>query len=309
MTEVINQFQQDIDPTKTRIGGLPSLILVFGGKKSIAAGEEYCSLRNVFLRSVYGSGNAIAENLYVPEDFQEWNRFEGYSNLIEFERDAVSLSRGIVVFSESAGSFAELGAFCMDDVLSERMMVVVQRHFYDATSFIKLGPIKKIEEVHSNDAVYVIDSKDPKAFEEEVQGVVDALNERIQSAPKTQQFDSNRTRDQLLLIADLVELFGALSLTEIQQLLNLFTRVEVNPSAVKRMLGQLSLFDLIKSVRQSNRHYYVPPKERQVYLDYEGLEGRSKFNRLRIKTTSFEFLKKDSVRLRAYEQIHGEVQS
>lgn len=99
--DVINQFEQDVDPAKTRIEAFPSLIFVFGGKLSVE--DAHTSLRNVFVGWAQNKRHPVAERLYSPEDFHDWNKFDGYSNLIEFERDAVSLSRGVILFLKALG--------------------------------------------------------------------------------------------------------------------------------------------------------------------------------------------------------------
>lgn len=194
----------------------------------------------------------------------------------------------------------------MDDVLSERMMIVVNKNYYEQTSFIRLGPIKKIEELHDDSAVYVLNSASPKEFEEqEVQFVADALMERIHSAPKTLMFNSTRTRDQLLLLADLVELFGALAIGEIERLFQFFVPEEDVAGRVKRMMHQLCFFELVEKVKTSNRTYFVAPEKRRPYLNYSSGKEKGKFERAPSKMAIFESLKKDSVRLRAYQKVHG----
>lgn len=303
-SNAIQKFKESVSPEKTRIESLSPLILVFGGSASIA--NKYASCRSVFLNWAHESGYELAKFLIKPEDYPEWNQFEGYDNLVDFERDAGCLSRGILLFSECEGALAELGAFCMDEVLCERLLVVVEKSHYQASSFIKLGPIRRIEEAHSSEAICVVDGiKNTKAFETEVAGVGDALKVKVNTLPKTHRFDSSKTRDQFLIIADLIELFGALTKKEVEELLS-FMGISHEPKRLKRMLNLLILLGLVVQSEHLTQRYLVPPKERSQFLDYAAY-GESKFERSRFKlTTTLPALKEDSARLKAYVKIHGE---
>lgn len=300
----IQKFKESVSPDKTRIESLSPLVLVFGGAASLED-DKYASCRNVFLNWAHESGYELANFLIKPEDYKEWNQFEGYDNLVDFERDAGCLSRGILLFSECAGAIAELGAFCMDEVLCERLLVVLEKSHYEDSSFIKLGPIRRIEEAHSSDAICVVDAiQNTKLFESQVSGVGEALLVKVNTLPKTQRFDSRRTRDQFLLMVDLVELFGALTKKELEDIL-LFMGVSHEAKHLKRMLNLLILLGLIVQTVNLTQRFFVPPKERSQFLDYAAQEG-ARFERIRFKlATARPALKEDAARLKAYEKIHG----
>ncbi len=305
-SDAIQNFKESISPGKTRIESLSPFVLVFGGV--VPLDNKYSSCRNVFLNWAHesASGYELANFLVKPEDYPEWNQFEGYDNLVDFERDAGCLSRGILLFLESEGALAELGTFCMDDVLCERLLVVVAKHHYNDSSFIKLGPLRRIEAAHSSDAICIVDTTDDKQlFEREVVGIGDALKEKVSALPKTSHFEPTRTRDQFLLIADLVELFGALTKKEVEGLLS-FMGISNKPKRLKEMLNLLMLMGLIVESEILTGRYLIPPKTRNHFFDYSA-QGESKFDRTRFKLkTVFPELKNDRVRLRAYAKIHGE---
>lgn len=94
----ITEFKSSVNPLATRIEALPSTILVFGGKKSIKPDDKYISCRNVFLEWAFSTNHILSKSLKTPEDYPDWNTFEGYQNLVEFERDAGSLSSCILLF-------------------------------------------------------------------------------------------------------------------------------------------------------------------------------------------------------------------
>lgn len=303
-SDAIQEFTKSVSPDKTRVSSLSPLILVFGGSAPIE--DKYASCRSVFLSWAHESAYELAEFLVRPEDYKEWNQFEGYDNLVDFERDAGCLSRGILLFSECAGALAELGAFCMDEVLCERLLVVLEKKHYDDSSFIKLGPIRRIEEIHGSDAICVVDStRDPKSFEPQVSGVGEALKAKVKAIPKSHQFDPRRTRDQFLLIVDLVELFGAIKRRELEVLLSFMGVPYFEPKHLKRMLNLLSMLGLVVQTEYLTHRFLVPPKSRSQFLDYSG-HGESKFERSPFKLKdAFPALKSDPARLKAYEKIHG----
>ena len=64
-----------------------------------------------------------------------------YTELLKFEADIAQLAELLLLFSESAGSFVELGMFVMDDEVSPKLMVVIDDDNHDEQSFITLGPL------------------------------------------------------------------------------------------------------------------------------------------------------------------------
>lgn len=302
MINAILKFKELVAPEKTRIESLFPLILVFGGPAPVE--DKYSSCRNVFLCWAHENKYELANDLRTPEDFpDEWNKFYGYSNLVEFERDAGCLTRGILLFSESPGAFAELGAFCSDDDLCERLLVVLADEHYDVPSYIFLGPIQLIKERHSEKSIYLASTTDdPRKFEAEVKDVGDALLNKVGVKLKQKQFYARKTRDQFLLIADLIELFGALTEQEIEILLKFMGVEQTN---LNRMLHQLVLFKLIIKSRGKNDLYYIPPKQRTCFLDYTA-PANLKFERasFRLMVSNPE-LKRDKYRLDAYSKTHG----
>ena len=88
-----------------------------------------------FIRQLIPLRRWVLQEPLTPEDFkEEWNRIGGYPNLVDFEKEAGCLARGILLFSECDGALAELGAFCTDDVLCERLVVVLEDKHYDDDS-------------------------------------------------------------------------------------------------------------------------------------------------------------------------------
>lgn len=302
--EVIDNFKRNVALEKTRVTRLPSQILVFGGKAD-AKFDRHISCRNVFLSKTHEIQHPLGNELVTPEMFPQWNNYEGYDNLVDFEIDAGCLSRAILLFVETEGAYAELGSFCMEETLRERLLCVISRkHSEKKDSFIYLGPIKlilKYDEEHS--LCVVNDVKDPKDFEDHVEGVLATLQEKIESEKGTVGFKGNRRRDQFLLLADIIDLFCALSFSEIHDLLKLM-KVELEKPIIKRMLWLLGLFGFIGEAQAYGKKYFVSIKGfENNYLNYDFSPESGVFDRPAFKLKIFEALKKDPTRYKAFREF------
>lgn len=299
-TGAVELLAEHIDPSDTRIRQLPDFILVFGGP----LGDPRGSARQLFLNWIDINRADLREWMIKPEDYQDWNNLDGYQNLIDFERDAVCLTRAVVLFSESPGSHAELGAFCMDPILSERLLVVISEEHYEAGSFIAKGPIKKIEDIKDDSICTVNEIKSPE-IQPEIPAIVDSLDNKLKSLPKSMNLDAGRPRDQFLLVADLIELFGSLTITEILDLCKLAGLNTTIPQ-IKSMYGQLHRFGIVTSIKKNTQRYYVPTPHRFNFLDYRSKKNGISFDRLRFKTgVSFPWMMADKKRFEAYCDVHG----
>lgn len=262
------------------------------------------SARQMFINWMLAKGHKISPLIRTPEQYKDWNQFEGHHNLIDFERDAGNLCQAIVLFSESAGSYAELGAFCMDDVLADRLFVVIEKQHYSADSFIANGPIRKIESLHEN-SICVADSIAPNEIEPQLADIAWALDEKIRSAPKTTGFDPDRARDQFLLVADLVELFGAITHHELMQLIEHFN-VKINQRRFDQIVNQLRRFELAEHIEKTTKRFLIAPSTRHWFLDYEAKKDQPAFDRQRFKLKhSFPWVQNEPMRLKAYKEIHS----
>lgn len=308
--EAITSFQQQIDPQKTLIKWLPDHILVFGGP----CGDETTgdlSCRDVLIKTADSLRHPLYGSFLTPESFGgDWNAKEGYENLVEFEIDAGCLARAIILVSEAPGAFAELGAFCTDPVLRERLFVIVGRKHNDRQdSFIVLGPLAYIRKtVGESDfpPVCVVDSIDDRTgFRDQVKEVLGALQQKIAAENKQQVFDPARRRDQLLLIADFVDLFRAVSVREISQMATRMG-IDLSQPELNRLLWLLELFGFIGKTQVWGRNFIVAKRgSEHKYLDYQAAEGQKKFDRVPFKIQIAAKLRDDSGRYKAFSEFKG----
>lgn len=297
---VIDIFTAAVSPLGARITQLPPIILVFGGP----LGDPNKSAREMFNTSAALSHRSIWSQIRTPEEFSDWNTFSGYGNLVDFEIDAGSLAKAIVLFSESPGSFAELGAFCTNLALSERLFVVVAKEHYHAISFIAYGPLKKIENLKIENSICVLDSLDPAKLQSQLPEVFSALSEKLETLPKTQAFTPSRRRDLFLLVADLVDLFGALTERELYAMVQAMS-VDIDHQTLDRVTKQLLRFELISHVAGATKRFFVAPVNRNSYLNYTSPKASSAFDRAKFKLLqAMPWLMADKVRYAAYCDVH-----
>lgn len=94
-------------------------------------------------------------------------------DLLKFEEILVEISDGVIIFLESFGTAAELGAFAYLDNLAKKILVFVDMLFKNDKSFINTGPLSRIQILSGVDeqVIYakllnnkLIDIGDPKIF-------------------------------------------------------------------------------------------------------------------------------------------------
>lgn len=84
--------------------------------------------------------------LLYPEDlFDDLLAGQGQHSLLELENILADSVDAIVLFPESPGSFAELGAFSNNKELAKKMVVVANKKFKSDKSFINYGPNRLIK--------------------------------------------------------------------------------------------------------------------------------------------------------------------
>ncbi|MBS1069865.1 retron St85 family effector protein [Gluconobacter cerinus] len=97
-------------------------------------------------------------DIVLAEDIsREFQARQGtYDNLLSLESDLAQLSSITLLFSESFGSAAELGAFCWDKDISNRLLVVISDYYYAEDSFVKLGPLQHLKKLCGDTSVCVV---------------------------------------------------------------------------------------------------------------------------------------------------------
>ena len=76
----------------------------------------------------------------------------------------------LVIFPSSAGSIAELGMFCLEDKIAQKMAIFLNRRFRKSRSFVVNGPVAAAR--RRNSKVFYVDYSDRNKIWKEVKTLV-----------------------------------------------------------------------------------------------------------------------------------------
>lgn len=300
--KTIDSFITTVDPKKATVVSFPEFIAIFGGAISLKKSKSKPkSQRAAFYRWVFENRPDLKELLLIPENFDDWSDFDTYSDLLLFEMDLGYLTSAVLVFLESPGSIAELGAFSQIASLSERLVIVVTDDRHPKKSFISLGPIRSIQatQKHPN-SVCVIPPVKADQLIAHIPVIVDMLDQKRQRIHTNVGFKSENTQHQILLILDLVNLFLVIQKTELQQLVAHFGR-PIKMPRLNQILFMLAKAELVTCQHYGKNEYFLPKNFKKIYIDYTAKAGESSFKRERTKTQIWNEIQNDHYRKNVYE--------
>lgn len=218
-----------IEPTSIHVYAPTKVVMLCGGGYNIkdnVDGKKVPpkSLRDAFYRAAV-SDPFRAYTILMPDEIKFHPPLGPYDELLEFESDFAQLCELVILFTESEGSFAELGAFAMVPDIAPKLLVFIDDKNYADSSFIKLGPVFTLKKHHGTKSVFVVRRKDIEI--ESIRNVRDVNIEkfkRVLSPPFTQRAEQitqpttlnpERRGHIAKLIAGLIHHFGALTSVEI----------------------------------------------------------------------------------------------
>lgn len=288
MNPQAEQFLKSVQLEESRVQ-YPEDVVFFCGGLIQSAGNGFSSLR-AFIYSrredcLPGKSIILAEKAAQAFDSHI------YDDLMDFEKFIASISRVILLVSESPGSIAELGAFSQISEISPKLLVYIHSRYYNENSFIKDGPIRYLEN-RNEQSVQEFD------WPQNDQGVVDAaaannlvpafaaaMKSFERRQPRTERFDKERVGHQILLTAGVIHLLGCCKIREIIEAFELLG-FDLTEKQAKQNIFCLKLFGWVRSVKRDTAYYlYSGPIEaflfrgmpKQRYFDIE----RARFDILR----------------------------
>jgi len=206
----IHVLSEDLNPGSCRLIDRPETIWVFGGPRHHIEEERLAnpySLRDFFLAKIDNQFPPYtwAKGVTYPENFPDWYVLSEYDDLHEFERDACSIARGVIVFLESAGSLAEIGALAIDETLAERVFLILHEKYHKNTSYLWLGPITRIK--NSNGQICVIGTRPKdKMVDVDYDSIIEHITCWDSSLNKGEIINHRNPGHVILLIADLINI-------------------------------------------------------------------------------------------------------
>jgi len=246
------------------------------------------SLREVFRRRAFelppSTARSWLADVEMPEEYPDWWAFSEYADLLTFERDACHLARAVVLFPESPGSLAELGALAVDESIVDRLLIVVQsKYLQDQTreSFLNLGPLKR---ARSRRLECVIGANSPAELSsDEIETIMEFVDERLPHVRDTEKLNIENSTHKLLLIADLVDLLLVCKPIELQAALAHF-RLSMSVNEIKRATDLLKFFSLIRIENRGTETFFARhDRTDRPWVNYTAKHGAPPFDRSRFK--------------------------
>ena len=288
-------FIDTVQPKACRVISLPTRLWVLGGPAPTDSHEPPRSLRASFWRQAFNGVSRWSwlQSLDRPENYPGWWTFTGYRDLLEFERDACYLARGVLLFAESPGAYAELGALALDTAILPRLMVVVAaRHLAeeDSQSLLYLGPLKRVNE---HEGQYIIDSAaGPEVSDMDLGAIMRFVDGKLPRIANSSALDATNPMHRLLLLADLVDMFLVSELSELERAL-LYLDVPMTARQIRQALKLLDFFRMIKLWSRRQELFAVRGRSAQgPWIDYRS-KTPSPFDRSRFKARRLTRIKRD----------------
>ncbi|MBB3308347.1 hypothetical protein FHT78_000076 [Rhizobium sp. BK196] len=283
----IENILELIDPDKIRVYQPTRIIFVCGGKTDIAA-QPPISLRDAFMRIAYSR----SFERFTPILAEELNAFfpnGNYKDFLSLESDIAQISAIILLFSESFGSAAELGAFAMISEIAQKLLVVIDDKHYEENSFIKLGPLRALEIANGDGCVCVVNLIDlgianiteleklnVDLFSRIIQ---DAFQHRERSIPDHSTFNSKLSGHIIKLIVGLIQWYGALTVAEIETALYCLN-VNCPPARIQDYLLCAQFAQWVTPKKRGVQTFYVA-KSDTMAVQFVARAGKKMVNRQR----------------------------
>ena len=320
-----DDFISNIQIDKTRIVGRLPIIWVFGSCEEIkeinqdhhpknpysrdfSLFKDTCSFRGRFIQWLKSHSNDSDHknlimkeyDLNVPENYPEWsNRVRpSYSNLVDFELDIISISQLAIIFSESIGSYVEIGALSCKPLTHQNLLIISPPEYIsdDNSSFFNYGAIHKIKSNQiSEDSTNIwalpdnwkVWNKDPtnniQHISQHFSEIIDHCMEIITVNNKPQSLNIEIREHVFLLIIDLLDLFPRQTLLGIQKLLVPFNN-HYTKSDLEIMVNCLCILEIIQSQKNGKNTQFSLHKKFKYKscINYTGTKTK-KFDRTDFK--------------------------
>ena len=298
---------------KTHVQAPTDVVFLCGGRTSDIGDTKSLSLRDAFLK-IYPHPAIDGKDLLQAEDVTVLSIFdEHYSDLLQFETDLAQVTELVLLFCESEGSLAELGAFSMVDEIAQRLLVVIREKYWKSESFVRFGPLRALEKRYGHEYVYVLDDVDinivGESFEKvDLGSLRDRLHQpivlRLKKRRELTTFKGTSSGHRIKLAVGLIQEYGALTVDE---LVSAFGQLGLEAS-IKSMAAYMLCAEIVKWVsktRKGSSTFYVaravPDAATSFFSDNVATKSKTR-RRLDIRE---HWRKNDPLRHRAITEVVG----
>ena len=255
---MLEEFGKSIDVLNSKVIGPPLRIFLCGGPMVSVEGRE--SQRSRFLQFLAARESPLHQYMILAERlFQAPNTQDLFSDLLEFETYLGHLSAYTLIFVESPGSLAELGAFALLDSVSRRVYAVTDREYHPRNSFVSQGPLKRLERIHE-DRIHVFEGltgNGPELDDDDFEEIASVFERLIKAGGRQQRpMGLQDDGDVMLLLVDVVARLPFLKKAEIQKVLS-SAGAEIDDARLGKMLATLGAAGVIQAERYSHNIFFV----------------------------------------------------
>ena len=241
----------------------------------------------------------------------------GYKDLFSFESDIAQVVGLILLFVESPGSFAELGAFAALKSVAPRVLAIVDDFFYNQKSFIHNGPILHLENEYGEESILELNRKEIGISDDGgleflslnalSSAVLPVIDHRLENIISWSKFDHLNSGHIILLVIGLCQEFGALMISEIKSYL---VKFGLNDVPLNNYLYCAQLLGWLKKIRRGHHIFYIGVPD-DFALDYKVKEARGPHDKIRWRADVRSYWQKhDSSRFKVIsETVLGKVRS
>jgi hypothetical protein len=267
----------------------PGYVFLCGGKLT----DLDHSLRAQFYERRVKPDPILARRVKLAEVADEWySTRKLFDNLLELEECLAGLSACILLFVESPGAIAELGAFSQMLQLRQKLLVVVEQSHFRQSSFIRNGPLEQLFQMDEKCLLpypWLVDlagggSKviDPATLDAVLDGIARALAETLAAKRKTIPFDTDDVGHKMLLVTDLVKL-GVVSQQKelLETLRELGTKIEKR--SLVKYLYLLEQLELVVSLPYGHNVFYVSPVGTRDHIRYAHKDPAIPLDRIKLR--------------------------
>ena len=293
-----------IDLAKTKALLQPPIIFLCGGVVDINKTEND-SVRDALLCHLASVGSDLSDHITYAENYKDWLHDGMYANLLQFEDDIAHIASLTVIILESAGSIAELGAFAVNKVLNQKLLVFICDAHYEEDSFIKLGPLRHVESVREGTVCsYPWDIDNPDStVTSSLAHIQSDIEEFVETVHDTESFSIGHAGHLAFLIYEFVSIYRALKLTEIETYLKK-AGISFTRDRVKRLLFLLIKFEFVGLKKRGKIDFYFPiKKEQRLRLGGEFDRRAATMNAMQYYATNADDSPTESKRLSVIQEF------
>lgn len=293
----IPELVDRVDMSSLRVHPPTSILFVCGGPTDITS-QQPLSLRDAFAKLIH-LDPFKKYSMLLAEELNAFFPKGKYTDILTFEAHIAQISELIVLFSESYGSAAELGAFAILVDTAHRLLVVIDDEHYNANSFISLGPVRALENEYGNGAVCVLNRGDLKI--PNIRNVrtldVETFKDSMKRAIKTRQassrertsFDPSRPGHIIKFIVGLIQHYGSLTLAEVDAHLYAFNLKIEEETLLNYLLCAEFAEWIIKDKRGIETYFTALPRNKAI--QYELLQKKPMIDKTRWQADIVEHWK------------------